>query len=151
MLRARGVAERCDVRDTSKAVRVHTVLSWSMSRAYHQVCKHGMHIPPSFCLSSDVLCLCDNASGLAKVTRSQRKGNEERNRGQNSFRPSFSVFSLSAKSFTFPIELGRKNSSESHTKRCFSFYSRETVSWLAPTNLGCPELEMHCDQGPGRS
>lgn len=83
-----------------------------------------------------VLWLCNNTLGLAEVRLGKEMEMWQFNWRQNSFR-SFSLFSLSANSFTFPIESARKTSSENHTKGCFLFIT-ESVTWLALTSLCCP-------------
>lgn len=69
-------------------------------------------------LFSHVLYLGDNTLGSPEV----RMGNKTNEQKTERSRIQFLSLSLSANSFTFPIELARKNSSENYTKRCFSFW-----------------------------
>lgn len=99
---------------------------------------------------SDVLYFCNNALGLAEVRLGKRNGNVT---WTEDSRPSFSLFTLSANSFTFPTESARKNSSENHTKSCFSFlWQRVPHGWLlqAFAALGYRCTLPRPRPGPGR-
>lgn len=94
---------------------------------------------------SDVLYFCNNALGLAEVRLGKRNGHVP---WTEDSRPSFSLFTLSANSFTFPTEPARKNSSENHTKRCFPFlWQRVPRGWLLQPLLPWA-TDARC-QGPG--
>lgn len=95
---------------------------------------------------SDVLYFCNNALGLAEVRLGKRNGNVT---WTEDSRPSFSLFTLSANSFTFPTESARKNSSENHTKSCFSFLWQRECHMAGSCKPLLPwATDARC-QGPG--
>lgn len=94
---------------------------------------------------SDVLYFCNNALGLAEVRLGKRNGHVT---WTEDSRPSFSLFTLSANSFTFPTEPVRKNSSENHTKRCFSVLWQRECHVAGSCSLCCPGLQMHAAKAP---
>lgn len=80
---------------------------------------------------SDVLYLCNNSLGLAEVRLHKRNGNVTDEQKTEQLQTQLLFFPPLANSFTFPTESARKNSSENHTKRCFSFLlERLSHGWL---------------------